>query len=291
VGDLNILSEIDTSNVRVDAPFSLKVIVKGKGNLNLLSPPKFPESRKLNFYPPESKVNSTISGGNLVGERIFNYLITPKVSGIIEIPEIKWAYFDTKKNTFVSKNIGPWQIQARTADAMGVLDEKTRKASKDIVYILPVTGKTVSLVPKFFPLYFLPSLILLVLSVYYVIDVRRTLGDSRYASLKVIPKQLKSGFRKLEKEIKNNNVTEFYEDLTSVLLKFLKLKFNLNAFGMKKKELLSALMSKKVPEKVLPLLEEILVKSETVRFTSFVPEQEEMSKDLKNLREVINVLH
>ena len=291
VGDLNVLTKIDTSSVRVDSPFSLKIIIKGKGNLNLLSPPKFPESRKLNVYPPESKVNSNVSGGSLVGERIFNYLITPKVSGIIEIPEIKWAYFDIKKNTFVSKNIGPWQIHARTADEMCISEEKAKKVSKDIVYILPVSDKTVSLIPRFFPLYFLPSLVLLILSVYYVIDVRKTLGDSRYASLKVIPKQLKNGFKKLEKEINNNNVTGFYEDLTLVLLKFLKLKFNLNAFGMKKKELLSALMSKKVPEKILPLLEDLLVKSETVRFTSLVPTGEEMSKDLKNLREVINVLH
>lgn len=291
VGALNISAEIDTSNIRVDSPFSLKMIIKGEGNLNLLSPPKFPESRKLTAYTPESKVNSRISGGSLVGERIFNYLITPKVSGIIEIPEIKWAYFDIQKNTFVREKIGPWQIQVRTADEIGTSEQKSEKASKDIAYILPVSNKTASLIPKFFPLYFLPSLILLILSVYYVIDVRKTLGDSRYASLKVIPKQLKSGFRKLEKEIHKNNVTEFYEDLTYVLLKFLKLRFHLNAFGMRKKELLSALRDKNVPEKILPLLEETLVKSETVRFTSLVPGQEEMLKDLKNLREVIDVLH
>jgi hypothetical protein len=291
VGKLNISSEIDTSNIRVDSPFSLKIIVGGEGNLNLLSAPKFPDSRKLNSYPPESKSNTKISGGTLKGERIFTYLITPKVSGIIEIPEIKWAYFDIQKKTFVSKKIGPWQIQVRPTGEIGSGEKETNKTNKDIAYILPVKEKTVSLIPKFFPLYFLPSFILLILAVYYVIDIRKTLGDSRYASLKVIPKQLKSGFRKLEKEIHNNNVIQFYEDLTLVLLKFIKLKFHLNVFGMKKKDLLSDLKNKKAPEKALNLIEEILIKSETVRFTSIKPVREEMSQDLKKLREVINALY
>jgi len=291
VGKLDISSEIDTLNIRVDAPFSLKIIIEGEGNLNLLSAPKFPDSRKLNLYPPESKANTKISGGTLKGERIFTYLITPKVSGIIEIPEIKWAYFDIQKKTFVSKKIGPWQIHARPSDEIGSSEKETNKINKDIAYILPVSEKTVSLIPKFFPLYFIPSIIFLIIAVYYVIDVRKTLGDRRYASLKAIPKQLKSGFRKLEKEIQNNNVIQFYEDMTLVLLKFIKLKFHLNVFGMKKKDLLSDLQNKKVPEKALNLIEEILIKSETVRFTSLKPTQEEMSKDLKNLREVINALH
>jgi hypothetical protein len=291
VGKLNISSEIDTLNIIVDSPFSLKIIIEGEGNLNLLSPPKFPDSRKLNPYSPESKANTKISGGTLKGERIFTYLITPKVSGIIEIPEIKWAYFDIQKKTFVSKKIGPWQIHVRPSSEIGTSEQEKTQINKDIAYILPVSEKTVPLMPKFFPLYFLPSFILLILAFYHVIDIRKTLGDSRYASLKVIPKQLKSGFKKLEKEIHNNNVTQFYEELTRVLLKFLKLKFNLDIFGMKKKDLLSDLRGKKVPEKVLPLIEEILVKSETVRFTSLKPDKEEMSKDLKKLKEVIDVIY
>jgi hypothetical protein len=291
VGKLDVSAEIDTLNIRVDSPFSLKIIIEGEGNLNLLSPPKFPETRKLTAYQPESKVNTDVSGSSLGGERIFTYLITPKVSGIIEVPEIKWAYFDIGKRTFVSEKIGPWQIHARPTDDISSSEQGKAKTSRDIAYLLPVTNNTVSLMPKFFPLYFIPSLIFLIIAVYYVIDVRRTLGDRRYASLKAIPKQLKSGFKKLEKEIQNNDVTEFYEDLTHVLLKFLKLKFNLNTFGMKKKELLSNLRENKVSEKVLPLIEEILIKSESVRFTSLKPSQEEMAGDLKSLREVINVIH
>jgi hypothetical protein len=291
VGKLDISTELDTLNLRVDSPFSFKIIIEGEGNLNLLSPPKFPESRKLNAYPPESNANTKISGGTLKGERIFTYLITPKVSGIIEIPEIKWAYFDIQKRTFVSKKIGPWQIQVIPSSEIGSSEQKKEQTNKDIAYILPVSNKTVSLMPKFLPLYFLPSIILLIVAFYYVIDMRKTLGDSRYASLKVIPRQLKSGFSKLEKEINSNNITQFYEDLTRVLLKFLKLKFSLDVFGMKKKELLSVLQNKKAPEKILNLVEEILVKSETVRFTSLLPARKEMSEDLKKLREVINALH
>ncbi len=291
VGDLDISAEIDTSNIRVDSPFSLKIIIRGKGNLNLLSAPKFPESRKLTAYPPESSTNTKISDGTLKGERVFTYLITPKVSGIIEVPKIDWAYFGIQKKKFASRKIGPWQIHARPTDEISSSGQETTKSNKDISYILPISEKNISLIPKFFPLYFIPSIIFMIFAVYYVIDIRKILGDRRYASLKAIPRQLKSGFRKLEKEIQNNNVIQFYEDFTLVLLKFIKLKFHLNVFGIKKKELLSKLRDKKVPDKVLDLIEEIMVKSETVRFTSLKPTEEEMSGDLKNLREVINALH
>jgi len=291
VGNLDISAEIDTLNIRVDSPFSLKIVIEGRGNLNLLSAPKFPESRKLTFYPPESSANTKISEGTLKGKRVFTYLVTPKVSGIIEVPEIDWAYFDIQKKKFISRKIGPWQIHARPTDEIGPAGQEATKSNKDISYILPVNEKTFSLIPEFLPLYFIPSIIFMIFAFYYVIDIRKTLGDRRYASLKAIPKQLKSGFRKLEKEIQNNNVIQFYEDLPLVLLKFIKLKFHLNVFGIKKKELLSKLRDREVSDKALGLIEEIMVKSETVRFTSLKPTEGEMSGDLKNLKEVIDAIH
>lgn len=290
VGNFTISAQIDTSNIKVDAPFTLKVIIKGEGNLNLLSAPNFPETRKLTTYDPESSVNTKVSGGSLKGERTFTYLITPKVSGIIQIPEIKWAYFDIKNKKFAEGKIGPWQLKVRPGSEL-TGEEETSKINKDIAYILPVANKNVSLMPKFFPLYFLPSILFLLLSAYYVMDVKKTKVDRRYASLKAIPRQLKSGFKKLEKEIAANNPVQFYEDLTRLLLKFIKLKFHLEPFGMTKKDIILELREKKVPETILPSLKELLERSEAVRFTSLKLEKKEMSDDLKIAKEVINALY
>lgn len=292
VGKFDIRAEMDTSNLKVDSPFPLRVIIKGAGNISLLSAPKFTETRKFTAYEPESKVNSQKSGGTLKGERTFTYLVTPKVSGIVEIPEIKWAYFDNKTETFVSRMIGPWQVRVNPSSGeMGGEGGETTKINKDICYVLPVSGKTVSLMPKFFPIYFLPSILILLLSVYYVLEVKKIQGDRGYANMKVIPRELKNGFRKLEKEIASNNPVQFYEDLTRLLLRFLKLKFHMEPFGMKKKDIISQLRDKKVPEQILPVLQELLERSETVRFTSLKLEKKEMTGDLKTAREVINALY
>ncbi len=290
VGGFSITAELDTSNLKVDAPFTVKIIIKGKGNLNLLSAPKFPESRKLTSYDPESNVNTHISGSTLTGERTFSYLVTPKVSGIIEIPEIKWAYFDINSREFVKKKLGPWKIQVRPGSEIGE-EEYVNQINKDIAYVLPVRDKTVSLMPRFLPLYFLPAIIFLVLSAYYVMDTRKILGDRRYASMKAIPRELKKGFKKLETEMENNNPAQFYEDLTRLLLRFLKLKFHMDPFGMKKTEIISELTDKKVSKKILLLLRELLERSETVRFTSLNLEKKDMTKDLKTAKEVINALY
>lgn len=290
VGNFTISAQIDTSNIKVDAPFTLKVTIKGEGNLSLLSAPKFPDTRKLTTYDPESSVNTKVSGGSLKGERTFTYLITPKVSGIIQIPEIKWAYFDIKNKIFIKKKIGPWQLKVRPGSKL-TGEEETSEINKDIAYILPVIDKNIPLMPKLFPLYFLPSIIFLILSAYYVMDVKKTQGDIRYASLKAIPRELKRGFKKLEKEITSNSPVQFYEDLTRLLLKFIKLKFHMDPFGMTKKDIVSELREKKVPETILPSLQELLEKSEAVRFTSLKLEKKEMSNDLKAAKEVINALY
>ncbi len=290
VGKFEIRADMDSSNLKVDSPFPLRLIVKGEGNISLMSAPKFPETRKLTTYDPESKVSSQVSGSTLKGERTFTYLITPKVSGIIEIPEIKWAYFDIKNETFVTRTIGPWQVRVKPSSEMGGEGE-TAKINKDISYVLPINGKTVSLMPKFFPLYFLPSILILLISGYYVLEARKIQGDRGYANMKVIPRELKNGFRKLEKEIAGNNPVQFYEDLTRLLLKFIKLKFHMESFGMKKIDIISELRDKKVPEQILPLLQELLERSETVRFTSLKLEKKEMTGDLKTAKEVINALY
>lgn len=290
VGNFTITAAIDTSNLKVDAPFTVKIVIKGNGNLNLLSAPRLPESNKLTAYDPESEVKTHISGNTLAGERMFTYLVTPKVSGVIEIPEIKWAYFDISSKSFVKKKLGPWKIQVRPGSEIGG-EEKSNQIGKDIAYVLPVRKKTVALMPKFFPLYFLPAFIFLVLSVYYVIDTRKILGDRRYANMKAIPKELKRGFKKLDNEIENDNPPQFYEDLTRLLLKFLKLKFHMDPFGMKKAEIISALTDKKMPKKTIQSLRELLERSETVRFTSLKIERKDMAVDLKTTKEVINALY
>lgn len=291
VGSFSLNAEVDTSDLKVDSPFTVKIIIKGQGNLNLLSSPNFPESRKLTSYDPESNVNTHISGSTLTGERTFSYLVTPKVSGIIEIPEIKWAYFDINSNNFVMKKLGPWKIKVRPGGEIGGEEKSANQINRDIAYILPLEGKKVSLIPKFLPLYFLPGIIFLALSLYYVIDTRKVLGDRRYANMKAIPKELKKGFKKLEKEIENNNPTQFYEHLTRLLLKFLKLKFHMDPFGMKKTDIISELKDRKIQEKTLLLLKELLERSETVRFTSLKLEKKDMLKDLRTAKEVINALY
>jgi hypothetical protein len=292
IGKLEIRTDMDTSNLKIDSPFPLRLIIKGEGNISLLTPPKFPDTRKLTTYDPESKVSAKVSGNTLKGERTFTYLITPKVSGIIEIPEIKWAYFDIKNETFVTKTLGPWQVRVNPSSGeMAGEGGEAAKVSKDIAYILPVSRKNVSLMPKFFPLYFLPSVLILLISGYYVLEAKKIQGDRGYASMKVIPRELKNGFRKLEKEIAANNPVQFYEDLTRLLLRFIKLKFNMESFGMKKIDIISQLRERNVPAQILHLLQELLERSETVRFTSLKLEKKEMTGDLKTAREVINALY
>ncbi len=288
VGKFSLSAELDTSESEVGTPFPLKIKIKGEGNLSFLSPLKLPEIRKLKAFKPESKGNTEVKENTIKGERIITYLLAPEEAGVIQIPQINWAYFDPEREVFVRKSIGPWIIRVNPA----MKKEKVEKSrSEDIAYIKPVGNKFVPLIPRFFPLYlFLPTIIL-ALSGYYVWERKKILGDSGYARIKSIPAELKRGFQNLKREVEENRVEFFYEELTRLLLKFLKLRFDINTFSMKRDELLGELQNENVSDEVLPWIQQILQKSEEVRFASVFPDKEEMQEDLRRLEEIIRVLH
>jgi len=288
VGDFEIDAELDTSLVEASTPFPLRVKITGSGNLLLLSPPEIPETRRMSMFRPESEEKTRIEGGSIKGERIFTYLITPEDSGFLEIPAIKWAFFNPEKKGFVERSVGPFRIRVEPPRKDS---EKVTIKREDIAYIMPVDESSVPLIPSFFFLYLLLPLFILGASGYYVWEKRKLLKDIDYARIKAIPAELQKGFRRLQKEVPGDKVELFYEELSRLLLKFLKLRYSLNTFSLRRDDLLKDLKKKNLSDESLSAIDSILKRSEEFRFASTVPTREEMGHDLELLKGLIRDLH
>lgn len=288
VGDFEMDVELDTSNVEAGTPFLLRIKIAGSGNLCLLSAPELQKSRRMNIFRPESEEKTIVEGSMMKGEKIFTYLITPEESGFLEIPSFNWAFFSPKNEKFIEKTAGPYRIRV---DPPSKKEESIKIKGEDITYIMPVDEYSYSIISKLFFLYLLLPLIILIISGYYVYEKKKLLKDMDYARIKAIPRELQRGFRKLKKEIEGERVEFFYEELSRLLLKFLKLRYGLDAFSLRHGELMKELKRIKINDNLLSNIDTLLRRSEAVRFAPTIPTKEDMANDLDILKGLIHDLH
>lgn len=288
VGNLSMKLSMDTSNVEEGTPFPLKIEIEGEGNLDFMSPPDIPEGRNYTVFRPESDEDTRISGKTLKGKRTFTYLINPEESGVIEIPEIKWSYFNPVDKKFIQETAGPFSFRVSAARKE---DDTTKVKTEDIAYVLPTGNESVPLIPV--PAFYILLIPLFILgyTFYHVREKRKMMSDREYAGLKTLPRKLKKGFQSLDLKIEEKNSEDFYFILSKLLLRFLKFRFKLDAFSLTRIELYDSLKEKNIDDEFVGKIKEFLNRSEQVRFASVSVSREEMEKDRKELRKLINELH
>ncbi len=103
VGRYDITSHVDRRRVKVGEPVTLTLSVKGRGHLRNVKLPPLGELAGARVYEPRVEDSVGAQGGNLGGERRWEYLIMPQQPGTLEIPAVKLAYFDPDNSRYQSK--------------------------------------------------------------------------------------------------------------------------------------------------------------------------------------------
>jgi len=97
VGQFEITAEVEPTQGRVNEPVTLRVRVKGAGNINALPDPTalsedaFPGWR---VYDPKVTTNVGQQGSTIQGEKVFERLLVPKTEGTLTIPGFNLVFFD-----------------------------------------------------------------------------------------------------------------------------------------------------------------------------------------------------
>jgi hypothetical protein len=120
VGSYTLESTIDKRKVKTNEPISLKLIIKGKGNLNFLEPPKFSNNPDLEFYDP--KITDNIDYNNTIsGTRTIEYIIIPRNAGKFDLEQLVVNYFDLKSRNYVELKSDKYSIEVE----QGVYNDPT----------------------------------------------------------------------------------------------------------------------------------------------------------------------
>lgn len=269
VGSFSSRIETSRQELKANEAFNLKITITGRGNLKLLSPPKFELPESFESYEP--KITET---GN---SKSFDYLVIPRSEGVFTLDNLGFSYFDLDSKKYVTLPSGDIKIQvlAPDPDAAGARvyhpQNQVKETENDIRYIKKgdiLLSRTSS---EFFnsPAHLISlSVIILLLGGGLVLRRNHIRNNSNVILVKerkaagVARKQLVTA----EKQIAANNKDAFYIEILNALNNYLSYKLNLPVADLSRDRVSETLSKRSVsPETSAKLLETISV-SEYARY-------------------------
>lgn len=180
IGDFNLSSKLSANSVKTGTPVSLFITYKGRGNLASLEKPNLKIPNSIEVYEVKDSVSLNALGG---GEKIFEFVLIPRLKGVNTIEKYDFSYFDPNQDKFITKSIAEINITAEGDYLAGAntnydntknIDTKEKTnilLNKDIRYIKE-KPLVVSEVLFFNILYYLVYLISLILFLFFILKLR-----------------------------------------------------------------------------------------------------------------------
>lgn len=234
VGNFSISSNLSADSIAVNEAVTLKITLKGNGNLQMQKAPQLNLSPDLEVYDPKTSNNLGITSAGMNGSITFEYLIIPRQPGIFTLPSVDFSYFNPTTKSYQRKQTQSYTLTVAKGNGQivtGVQQPISRYQNNqqdvtalgnDIKYIKTNT-------PKFSKKenYFWNSLIfwLLLLGIpffavgYYLLARKRKersadiLGNKSKRANKVAIKRLKTAKKSLEQNKKETFYTHTLEAL------------------------------------------------------------------------------
>jgi len=100
VGNFSIDASLDKKNISAQDAVTLKLTVKGNGNLPVIDAPQVNWPSNVDTYGTTAKENIDKTVAPMKGAKTFEYVFMPKTAGSYTIPAISFSYFDPVSNSY-----------------------------------------------------------------------------------------------------------------------------------------------------------------------------------------------
>ena len=167
VGSFTLAGELNKSDVATGDAVSLRVKLAGRGNLKEIPDIPLPATPDLTIYSSKREDDvRPVAGDQIGGEKVWEYVIIPKVPGDHTIPALSFSYFDPEHERYETVSTSPLLLKvARGSDAgnaiaglSGINKQNLTRQGTDINFI-KLSGA--DLEPRRTPIYYSPWFYLL----------------------------------------------------------------------------------------------------------------------------------
>ena len=235
VGEFSLKADIDKTSTKTNEPVTLKVVVNGKGNLELLNMPELNLPSGFEKYEP--KTTDNISKTNVIsGSKTAEYLMVPRVVGTREIPPVEFSYFNPETKKYVTLKSKPFNLNITQGENLAELDytdkEDIRQLGDDIRFIktsdedIHKREEPVLFTTAFWVGGIVPMLMLFVL-VGWKRKNDKLAGNITLLRYKQAQKVAKNRLKRAKKLMQENNHKEFYSEISLALFGYLEDKLHI----------------------------------------------------------------
>ena len=280
VGSFSVSSSVNTDKVKANDAITLKVRVKGTGNMKLISAPEVDFPKDFETYDAKANDHFSLTHSGLTGTREFEYLAVPRHPGKYTIPAAEFVYFDTGTHTYKTLKTEPYTITVeKGSGSNGSMSsyvnnqQDVKELNQDIRYI-----KTNSVRQhrqddnlfgswKYWGAYLLPLAIFIVM---LIVGRKRIQDNANIAKSrgrkanKVAQKRLKTA----DKLLREKNPAEFYDEVMRALWGYIADKLNIPLATLNKENVNMQLTCKQVDQ---ALIDEFIKALDECEFARYAP--------------------
>lgn len=98
VGTFEVEMNVDRLSIEAQEALTLTLKIRGEGNFPLLLPPRLQNTGDWRIFPPQRLVKSA-------QELWFQWILTPRRSGLLELPQLTFAWYDPRQQRYKSAEL------------------------------------------------------------------------------------------------------------------------------------------------------------------------------------------
>ena len=287
VGVFNISAQLNKKDIKSNDPFTLRVVVSGKGNLKLIKQPvvKFPKD--FDKYDPKITDKTKITADGLEGNMIYDFTAVPRNQGQYTIPSIEFTYFDINTHAYKVVKTQPLVINVGKGNggSQNVADYQSDLRNKDIQPIHEGDADAVDFDDMFFGSASYWTSIVAILLVFALATVASrkymsfsndTTGSRRRRANRIALKRLKTANESMLK----GDYSSFYEDILKALWGYAEEKFSISAGELNRNNVESVLLANGIDSELSRKFLETIDACEMERYS-----QSSQSSDMNSIFE------
>ncbi|MCD8281996.1 MAG: BatD family protein [Prevotella sp.] len=132
VGRFTISSTADRTEVKAGEPITVRVVVKGSGNLKLIKQPVLDLPKDFDAYDPKTTDKTSLTQSGLTGSMVYEYLVVPRNQGKYTIPPVNFIYFDLDTKEYKTLKTEPINISVAKGNGKSTAVDFTAERDNDI---------------------------------------------------------------------------------------------------------------------------------------------------------------
>lgn len=299
VGEFSLTQKTDKKELAVNDAVTLRIKIKGTGNLSSMEDIKLKLPSSFESLPPNviSKISPTPFGFN--GSKGYEFVAIPRQPGRFTIPSAEIVYFNTKTKQYETLKTKPFHIKVTgKADTQlaGSYDSNNKSTvelqASDIRYLKPST----ELSSEHETIYFTGSkvhYIILFISILcftiggYFFKEKQYSSSELKAAKRDKANKTASKYLKHAQEAISGNDGDFYQAIDKALSEYLLGKLMIEKSQLNKTSITSLLSGKQVPEELIKKVNTVSDQCKMARYSPLNISKETM---LHEAEAIINEL-